>query len=185
MTLVENICPSHWKQSRDGPSFCSLPFHAGLCSPFELSRSQSPRLQKPCLLHQNISLLTGTSERLFFPHSQILTHTFLSFAKTVLAVARRAPGIIVMANPDIIELQSDRATPAAARTITLRPGSRWKSCIREKPRSIRCWKVLADNVSITKRGSKGVRLRFIRRFLSRKKCNTGGFCAECRRAAAI
>lgn len=32
-----------------------------------LSRSQSPRLQKPCLLHQNISLLTGASERLFFP----------------------------------------------------------------------------------------------------------------------
>lgn len=54
--------------------------------------------------------------------------------------ARWAPGIIVIANPDIIELQSDRATPGAARTITLRPGSQWKSCIREKPQSIRCWK---------------------------------------------
>lgn len=51
-----------------------------------------------------------------------------------------APGIIVIANPDIIELQSDRATPGAAQTITLRPGSQWKSCIREKPQSIRCWK---------------------------------------------
>lgn len=46
-----------------------------------------------------------------------------------------SPGIIVIANPDIIELQSDRATPGAARTITLRPGSQWKSCIREKPQS--------------------------------------------------
>lgn len=31
-----------------------------------------------------------------------------------------SPRIIVIANPDIIELQSDRATPAAACTITLR-----------------------------------------------------------------
>lgn len=46
-----------------------------------------------------------------------------------------SPGIIVMANPDIIELQSDRATPAAQRTITLWPGSQWESCIRRKPQS--------------------------------------------------
>lgn len=56
-----------------------------------------------------------------------------------------------MANPDIIELQSDRATPGAARTITLRPGFQWKSCIREKTSVYQMLKnkeVLADNVSI-------------------------------------
>lgn len=62
-----------------------------------------------------------------------------------------SPGIIVIANPDIIELQSDRATPGTARTITLRPGSQWKSCIRENlslSDAEKQGEVLADNVSI-------------------------------------
>lgn len=72
------------------------------------------------------------------PQSQILIHTF-QFVKQFWR-RMMSPGIIVIANPDIIELQSDRVTPGAARTITLRPGSQWKSCIRVKPQSIRCWK---------------------------------------------
>lgn len=60
------------------------------------------------------------------PRSQLLVCAFPD-----LAMHHEAPGIIVIANPDIMALQSDRATPGAARTITLRPGCWWKSCIRE------------------------------------------------------
>ena len=62
-----------------------------------------------------------------------------------------SPGITVIANPNIIELQSDRATPGAAWTITLRPGSQWKSSIREKTsvdQMLKNREVLEDNVSI-------------------------------------
>lgn len=63
---------------------------------------------------------------------------------------REAPGIIVIANPDIMALQSDRATPGAARTITLRPGCWWKSCIRETSvhQRLKNGEMEEDNVSI-------------------------------------
>lgn len=68
----------------------------------------------------------------------------------LLAMHHEAPGIIVIANPDIMALQSDRATPGAARTITLRPGCRWKSCIRETSvhQRLKNEEVEEDNVSI-------------------------------------
>lgn len=68
-----------------------------------------------------------------------------------------APGIIVIANPDIMALQSDRATPGAARTITLRPGCWWKSCIRETSvhQRLRNGEVEEDNVSIATAAAQG------------------------------
>lgn len=81
------------------------------------------------------SVLTGASEPASsFDQSQCILNLWNCFGDS-----QRAWRIIVIANPDIIELQSDRATPGAARAITLRPVSQWKSCIREKPQSIRCW----------------------------------------------
>lgn len=92
------------------------------------------------------SLLTGASELSSLFHKlSLLIHTF-EFVKEFWR-RETSPRIIVIANPDIIELQSDRATPGAARAITLRPGSRWKGRIRGKP-LLKNREVLADNVSI-------------------------------------
>lgn len=70
---------------------------------------------------------------------------------------QEAPGIIVIANPDIIALQSDRATPGAARTITLWPGCQWKSCIRETGihHGLKNGEVEEDNVSIPTESAQG------------------------------
>lgn len=112
-------------------------------------------------------------------HNLNFSYIHFSFVKQFWRRAM-SPGIIVIANPNIIELQSDRATPGAARTITLRPGSQWKSCIREKPQSIGCWKtveVLADNVSIPTRAEaqRGSSSALLEGSSPRQKCNTNGF----------
>lgn len=133
---------SHWEQVNDPASIILL-------SPLVLLLWQ----QKPKVTfhkNSNCQILTKKKEKkeksvdrsfrvkessplflfFFFLQSHILTHT-CEFVKSF-GDARWAPGIIVIANPDIIELQSDRVTPGAARTITLRPGSQWKSCIGGK-----------------------------------------------------
>lgn len=104
---------------------------------------------------QKKSVLTGAAEPQSLPFSALShSHTYIWVLWNSFGDARWAPGIIVIANPDIIELQSDRATPGAARTITLRPGSQWKTCIRGKTSVYQMLKnreVLADNVSIQTR----------------------------------
>lgn len=68
-----------------------------------------------------------------------------------------ALGIIVIANPNIMALQADRATPGAARTIMLRPGCWWKSCIRETSvhQRLKNGEVEEDNVSIPTEAAQG------------------------------
>lgn len=84
-------------------------------------------------------------------------------------------GIIVIANPDIIELQSDRATPGSAWTITLRRDVSGKAALENmKKETSGNGEVLADNVSTPTKvvAQRRVRLRSIRRFLSKKKRET-------------
>lgn len=132
-------------------SFISVFHHLGY-----LTQTAKVTIHKLKLLYLHFFSLKDSADRSLRARESSLFHN-LRFSYIHLSLwnsfgdARWAPGIIVIANPDIIELQSDRATPGAARTITLRPGSRWKSCIRGKTSVYQMLKnreVLADNVSI-------------------------------------
>lgn len=128
--------PSCHTRSSSVSSLCPLGF---LSLRHQKQNSRFPNWSSPVFTQSADGGCRARESSLF--HNLTFSYIHLSLWNSFFGDARWAPGIIVIANPDIIELQSDRATPGAARTITLRPGSQWKSCIREKkPQSIRCWK---------------------------------------------
>jgi len=106
-------------------------------------------------------LLTWASEPMILPSSTISDpHTYILVCETVL-VTRDGPWDYCHSQPRYYRITVRQNDSCCCRTITLWPGSQWKSCIKRKTPVYQILKnedVLADNVSIpTKAITEGLR----------------------------